>query len=169
MSQQLRMDHNRANMQKTKRELIDMRGKACQDFCGHLRRLTNMLWSRNKDNDDINSIKRRLNIATNSNPMTIIEIAGPQFFAFRESLTARKIDFFIERDFEQDVYKVQKTHEIEGDSSSANEVINVIKSTFISFSEAEKTIILNTAIDMLSCYARYLVCTKKLNEQKSQQ
>ncbi len=165
-TKQLRADHNRTVMQNTKKDLVETLGRTSQDFCAHSRFMMNMLWLRNQKNEDITDLKRRITIATNSNPVTIIEIAGPQFFKYRESLKARQVDFFLNKEYMDEIKEVQTVHDVKGDTSSADEVIKTIKTTFSSFKDAEKTIILNKAIEMLSFYTQYLIATKKLAEFK---
>jgi hypothetical protein len=165
---EIRVEHNRKAAQLSKKQLMEQLSESSQSFCSNLRFLINMLWLKNKGDEDICSLKSRVTMATNSNPMTIIEIAGPHFFKYRESLTARKINFFIDQDFVNDVKEAQKVHDIKGDSSSAGEVIKIIKNTFKSFKEAEQTAIMNKAIDMLTAYSKYLIATKQLAAQSTQ-
>jgi hypothetical protein len=162
MKMSLGVELNRSKMQKSKQELMNELGKNSTEFCNNLKFLVNMLWNCNKDNGDITALKERLKIAARTNPITIIEIGGPQFFKYRESLRAKKLDFFLDKDFSEDVEATKREHGISGDTSSATEVIQIIKTTFSTFKDNEKTIIVDKAYEMLQTYIRYLMAAKAL-------
>ena len=158
----LTVNQNRNKMQKSKKELMEELSKNSVEFCNTLKFLVNMLWNCNKDNGDITALKEKLKIAASSNPISIIEIGGPQFFKYRDSLREKKLDFFLDKDFSEDVEATKREHGISGDTSSATEVITIIKTTFNSFNDNEKTIIVDKAYEMLKNYIRYLSAAKAL-------
>lgn len=162
--EEVRASKAHSTFQLDKKQATDMYNTACQDFCSHLRYLVNTLWLKNQRDDDICDLKRRVGIATNSNPVTIIKLAGPYFFKYRESLSNRKVDFFLNKDYKEEVEELATQQNISVELKSAGEVIAKIKDTWKSFNEQEKHIILTKSVEMLSQYARFLTASKRLIE-----
>jgi hypothetical protein len=161
---EIRSEHSLLKTQQNKRELMDILGKSSQDFCGHLKFLINTLWLKNQRDDDIIDLKRRVGIATSTNPMMIIKMAGPYFFKYRVSLSKRQADFFLDKDFKDDVREVAVELEMTDEINTAHEVIKKVKKTWTSFNDPEKNILLTKAIEMLGFYAKFLMATKQLNQ-----
>ena len=169
MSQQRSVEEMRAAKAHTayqldKKQATELYNTSCQDFCSHLRFMVNTLWLKNQRDDDISDLKRRVGIATTSNPVTIIKLAGPYFFKYRESLSQRKVDFFLGKDYKEEVEELATQQNISVELKSAGEVINKIKDTWKTFNEQEKHIILTKSVEMLSQYARFLTASKRLTE-----
>lgn len=166
-NENIRKDIMHRREQGNRKELKDTMETNAVQFCANLRFLMNNLCSKNPKDDDLIDLKRRLNLATTSNPRTIIEIAGPYFFKYRKSIASGNMDKFVDGDYMDDVREAAQKNDIKGDVESVSDIIVKIKSTWKLFKPAEKQVTTTKIVEMLSFYAQYLMSQKKLKALKT--
>ena len=166
---QIRENHNLRKMQGLKNKLQLEKEDAAKSFCQHLRYLMNCLYLKNKNDDNILQMQERVRIASTTNPITVIETAGPYFYKYRTQLARRNMDFFKVQDFTGDVEEAAKTSEAQVDVSNTPEVITTMRNTWDQFMPAEHNVILQKAIEMLGFVAGYTKADRALKTLKERQ
>lgn len=116
--------------------------------------LFNLLHSKKKKDADIEKLKVVLMSVKNHIPNQIIELSGPHLWRYREEIYANKIEFFLTKDFNEELKNVKE------DIDHAKRVIQVIKDLWGASNAQEQAFVKEKVREMLVIYANYLNCSR---------
>lgn len=115
--------------------------------------LFTLLHSKKKKDADIEKLKTILVSLKNHTPNQIIELSGPHLWRYREEIYENKIEFFLTKDFKEELSAVKE------DIDQAKRVIQVIKDLWVNSNAQEQAFVKEKVREMLVIYANYLkVC-----------
>ncbi len=165
----LRTERTLKKVQDMRKSLVNQKEESATKFCKNLRYLMNCLYLKNKKDDDILQMQERVRIATQTNPITVIQTAGPYFYKYRNQLAKRDMNFFLspETDFRNDVAEANRTNGGDIDVDSTPEVVQKMRETWSQYSSPERNVIMQKAVEMLGYVAQYTKADKTLVSLKS--
>lgn len=139
--------------------------------------LLNKLHSKNKDDDNINTMLETYRIAKRAVPAEIIKMFGPYLWKYRAKICGTDNDgvpdvkYFLNGKFDDDIdtFKANKAMKAgkfvdkipeRSKLSKSYIIMDTIKATWFKFTEEEQKQIITYCIDLVSLYATYLSITK---------
>ena len=150
-------EKSRKEIQKKRNEYRDIKSKAAEKFCSHLKYLINCLYVKNKRDDEVIQLRERLNIAARTNALLVIETAGPFFMQYRKEISGRNAEFFMNADFTGDIAK-STGNKVE----ETPEVVVKMRNTWSEYKQSEKEDILKKIAAMLKYVATFMKADKSL-------
>jgi hypothetical protein len=148
----------------SRRDIINMRDTSMSKFNADLTSIVNAVYSKNKKDDEIISIKDKLSIARKENPVGLIEIAGPHIWKYREQIERENISFFIRNNFENDIIEASKEIAEITEFEKTSVLLDKAKSVWHMLLKEEQIHMIKLIKSLLQHYSTYLSASKKLKE-----
>jgi hypothetical protein len=160
-------------MKSSRQELLNNKDKSMKSFLSDISFIIEAVYSKNKTDSDMLEIRDKFAVARRENPSGLVEIAGPYIWKYREQIKNEQVNFFLDRDFFEDIKEAKQTKGEEIVEMTEFEDVPVImdkvKKTWVMFQKPEQQTLIKKVQSMLQHYCRYISVSRELDKAEQQQ
>ncbi len=125
------------------------------EFNSTLKRLTVDLVTRYPDDPKIARAQKRINLAIDASPVTIIEIVGPYLWKYRKEICTGQAEFFMTNDYDTELQESEDAEK----ADIAAYIIPKVKDAWRAAKQPERDAYTETVQDLLDSYMEYVALT----------
>ncbi len=145
---------------KRRKEIEAGKDEALRGFIEAFRFLIRVTYNKNVNDEDFAWYQNAYSIAAKSNPIIIIQKAGPPLWDLREKIENGDINYFLEASFD-DSFAKHRDKGVPDEMDHEKQLIKKLRVVFHLFSQPEKEEIRQKFIKAIKCFAEYVRFSKE--------
>lgn len=158
----------RMDPKKTRKTLTLKQEECVKEFNRTLLQISKAMYNKNKLDNDVISMKQKLEIGIKEVPLDIFERAGEYIWNYRKEIAEGDADKFLKKDYEEEVIQeIKKENDGVAEESEIQKIlslIKIVKKIWRSFNATEQSELIKKFQELLKQYATHEDCRRQIKK-----